>query len=159
MLAPDHLTQVDPLEHELAQLGHRAANLGPLHDVAGGLRMLDQVVHQPVDPRRAGAAQDGYGLRGQRPLRQDAGAHGVVDVVVDIGHAIHQPHDPPLERGRGLRAPRMAEDAVAHLLGQVEPGPAACIHDGRGHQDGVSGVPDRDQRHRRCRGLSTHVRQ
>jgi hypothetical protein len=34
---------------------------------------------------------------------------------------------------------------------------AACIHDGRGHQDGVSGVPDRDQRHRGPCGLAHHL--
>ena len=31
-------------------------------------------------------------------------AHGVVDVVVDVGDPVHQPHDPPLERGRAAPA-------------------------------------------------------
>jgi enamine deaminase RidA (YjgF/YER057c/UK114 family) len=35
---------------------------------------------------------------------------------------------------------------------------AACIHDGRSHQDGVSGVPDRDQRHSGRCGLVVRFR-
>ena len=40
--------------------------------------------------------------------------------MVDVGDAVHEPHDPALERGGRVR-PRVVEDAVAHLLGEVEP--------------------------------------
>ncbi len=61
----------------------------------------------------------------QVALCEQARAQGVVDVVVDVRHAIHHPHDPPLRRARLARAARVAQDAVAHLLGQVQPGPVA----------------------------------
>jgi hypothetical protein len=52
---------------------------------------------------------------------EDAGAHRVVDVVIDVRDAIHQPHDLALERGGLPRAAGVAQDAVPHRVGQVEP--------------------------------------
>ena len=62
--------------------------------------------------------------RRQIALVEDPGAHRVVDVVVDVGDPVDQPHDPPLERRR-LDRPGVVEDPVAHLLGEVEPAPVA----------------------------------
>ena len=56
----------------------------------------------------------------QVPLRDDPGPHRVVDVVVDVRDPVHDPHHPPLQRRRLLR-PRVIEDPVPDLLGQVEP--------------------------------------
>ena len=47
------------------------------------------------------------------------GAHGVVDVVVDVGEAVDEPDDAALERLRLFRA-GVLEDAVAHLPREVE---------------------------------------
>ena len=55
------------------------------------------------------------------------GAHGVVDVVVDVGDAVDEADDPALERVRLVR-PGVVEDPVADLGGQVEPAPVALEH-------------------------------
>ena len=92
-----------------------------LDDVAGALGVLDEVVHEPVDAARAGVAEDGDLLRRQVGERQHARPHGIVDVVVDVGDAVDQADDLALER-RGLARPaRVAQDPVAHRLGEVEP--------------------------------------
>ena len=75
-----------------------------LHDVAGPLGVLDQVVHEQVDPLAAGLAEDRDLLARQVALGEHAGAQRVVDVVVDVGDAVDEPHDPALERRRQLRA-------------------------------------------------------
>ena len=51
---------------------------------------------------------------------------GVVDVVVDVGDAVGEADDLPLQGGRQRVAGVMA-DAVAHLPGEVEP-PAVVLH-------------------------------
>ncbi len=51
-------------------------------------------------------------------------ADRVVDVVVDVGEAVDEPHDAALERLRLVRA-GVLEDAVAHLPRQVEAAAAA----------------------------------
>ena len=56
--------QVDPLEHERPQLGHRRADRLALRDVALLLRALDEIVDERVDPPGAGVAEDL-----DRPLR------------------------------------------------------------------------------------------
>ena len=57
VLGPRVLAEVDPLEHERAERQHRGADVVALDDVAGGLRALDQVVDEGVDPRRARVAE------------------------------------------------------------------------------------------------------
>ena len=59
--------------------------------------------------------------------REDARADGVVDVVVDVGDAVDEAHDLPLERGRLARA-GVVEDAVARLHGEVEAAAVALEH-------------------------------
>ena len=54
VLAARRLAEVDVVEHERAQRVHRAARLVALHDVAGLLGVLDEVVHEAVDAQRAG---------------------------------------------------------------------------------------------------------
>ena len=76
-------------------------------------------------------------LGGRQALEaQDAAAYGVVDVVVDVGDPVHQPHDPPLH-GLGRLRPGVAEDALAHLLGEVE------VLDPLHHPQRVLVVPER----------------
>ena len=127
LLAAGGLAEVDPIEHEFAQARHRAARLLALHDVAGPLRGLDQVVHEPVDPLAAGLAQDRDLLLRQVALVEHARPQRIVDVVVDVGHPVHQPHDPALERGGQLRA-GVAQDPVAHRLGEVQAAAVALEH-------------------------------
>ena len=111
--------QVDALEHEGAQVEHRAADLVRLDDVSRLGRGLDDVVNEPVDPARAGLPQELDLFLRQVSVRQEAGAQGVVDVVVDVGDAVDEADDLPLERGRVAGA-GVLEDAVAHLLGEVQ---------------------------------------
>ena len=120
--------QVDAVEHELAQAQHRAADLLALDDVAGlGVewatmsRTRVSIRAEPVGPSSSISAA------GRSAGRQDPGAQGVVDVVVDVGDAVDQLHDPALERRRLVRA-GVVEDAVADLLGQVEAGAVALEH-------------------------------
>ena len=75
----------------------------------------------PVSPRIA------ISSRGRSPSAEHARAQRVVDVVVDVGDAVDQPHDPPLERG-GQLGPGVAQDAVAHRLGQVQAAAVALEH-------------------------------
>jgi hypothetical protein len=94
--------EVDVGEHEVAQLVHRGAGLRALDDRPGRGRVLDEVVHQRVDAVRAGVAQDRDRVARQVGLAQHARADRVVDVVVDVGDAIDDPHDRALERPRWL---------------------------------------------------------
>ena len=128
LLAARRRPQVDAVEHELAQAQHRAADLLALDDVAGlGVewatmsRTRVSIRAEPVGPSSS--------ISAARQVRgpQDAGAQGVVDVVVDVGDAVDQLHDPPLERRRLARA-GVVEDAVADRLGQVEAGAVALEH-------------------------------
>ena len=73
-----------------------------------------------VDPVRPRRPERGDRVRGQLVLAQDAGPQGVVDVVVYVRHPIDQPHDAALLRGRQGRATGVAEDAVAHRIGEVQ---------------------------------------
>ena len=69
---------------------------------------------EPVSPRTA------ISSAGRSASAQHAGAHGVVDVVVDVGDAVDEADDLALER-RGLPRPaRVAQDPVAHRVGEVE---------------------------------------
>ena len=88
---------------------------------------LDDVAHQGVDPRRAGRAEQ-LDLGGRQVAGpQDPGPQRVVDVVVDVGDAVDQLDDPPLQGRRPVRA-GVVEDAVAHLLGQVQALAVALQH-------------------------------
>ena len=69
------------------------------------------------EPR--GAEQLDLGVR-QVGLGEDAVPDRVVDVVVDVRDAVDDADDLALERLRLLRA-RVGEDAVAHLVREVEP--------------------------------------
>ena len=77
-------------------------------------------MHEPVDAARAGVAEDRDLLQRQVGDLQHAGAHGVVDVVVDVGDAVHEADDLALERRRLARPARVAQDPVADRLGEVE---------------------------------------
>ncbi len=50
VLGADGRAEVDALEHEPAQLAHRRARLLALDDVPGAGGVLDEVVHERVDP-------------------------------------------------------------------------------------------------------------
>ncbi len=61
-------------------------------------------------------------MLGQVALREEIGADRVVDVVVDVGDAVDDAHDLPLERLRVVVA-RVLEDPVPHLPREVEAPP------------------------------------
>src|SRR5256885_1619609 len=67
VLARRHRAEVDMIEHEPAQLGHRAADQPALDDVACRLGMLDEIVNQRVDPPLTAIAEDLDRAGGQSP--------------------------------------------------------------------------------------------
>ena len=119
------------LEHEVPQPRHRRTRQRPLGDVPRQLRLLDHVVHERVDPRRAALPEDRDRLSRQLLLAQQSRPHRVVDVVVDVGHPVDHPHDPTLQGLRTGRPRGVPGDPLAHLLGQVQTGPVAlqALHD------------------------------
>ncbi len=89
-----------------AQREHRLPDLVRLADIAGRLRRLDEVVHERVDPHRDPVGPSNVDLLARQVASgQDPEAHRVVDVVVDVGDAVDEAHDLPLERGSGSRSP------------------------------------------------------
>ena len=120
VLGLDLRAEVDAVEHERAQREHRLADLVALADVAGLLRGVDEVVDEPVDALRAGGAEQLDLVAGQVRFGEDPVADRVVDVVVDVGDTVDDADDLSLERLGLLRA-RVGEDAVADLVGEVEP--------------------------------------
>ena len=60
--------------------------------------------------------------RGQVGGGDDAGRHGVLEVVADVGDAVGPGHDLALGRGRGGPGPRVVADAVERLGAQVQRG-------------------------------------
>ena len=119
LLLPGVRAEVDPLEHERAQREHRLADLFALHDVPCSLGGLDEVVHQRVDPPRAPVAEERNLLARELRRIEDPEPHCVVDVVVDVGNPVDDPHDLAFERRRLLRT-GMREDPVSNLFRQVQ---------------------------------------
>ena len=78
----------------------------------------DDVVDKRVDSARARRAEDLDLLAGELVRAQHSGTHSVVDIVVDVRHAVDELDDPPLERERIVRA-GVVQDPVVDLLGQV----------------------------------------
>ena len=127
VLAPRLGAEIHPLEHELPQPQHRFPHLLALDDVPGRARALDDVGRQSVDPPRAGGPEE-LDLRRRQIIRNDdPRSQGVVDVVVYVGHPVHQPHQAPLQ-GRRLLRPGVIEDPVADRLRQVQPPPFPLQH-------------------------------
>ena len=119
--------EIQALEHELAQPQHGATDLVRLRHVSPLARGGDDVAHKRVDPLRAGRPEQLDLGRRQVGLGEDPRAHRIVDVVVDVGDPVDEPHHAPLER-RGLLRPGVVEDPVAHRLGQVQPLPVTLEH-------------------------------
>ena len=72
-------------------------------------------------------AEQRDGCLGQLPRVEHAGAQGVVDVVVDVRDAVDDLDDAALERLR-RDGPGVVEDAVAHLVREVEAAAVALEH-------------------------------
>ena len=119
--------EVDVAEHEGAQPQEGGADVRGLADLVGVPARLDHVGDERRQAARGGVAQRGDLVGGQVGAREHAGPEGVLDVVVDVRHPVHQAHDLALEGGRAPRA-RVVEDAVAHLAGEVEAPPVALEH-------------------------------
>ena len=84
-------------------------------------------MHDRVDARRAAPAEQGDGAARQLVGVEHAGAQCVVDVVVDVRDAVDELDDAALERLR-RDGPGVVEDAVAHLVGEVEAAAVALEH-------------------------------
>ncbi len=107
-----------------AQVEHRLTDGVALDDVAGDGGRLDEIVDERVDAARAGIAEELDRLGGKVGRLEQAGAEGVVDVVVDVREAVDEAHDPPLVRLR-LDRPGVLEDPVARLPREVQAAPVA----------------------------------
>ncbi len=88
---------------------------------------------EPVAPSTASSSA------GRSPRIENPGADRVVDVVVDVRDAVDDADDLPLER-LGLVGPRVLEDPVAHLPGEVQP--AAVALEPLDHAERVLVVPE-----------------
>ena len=77
---------------------------------------------EPLSPSTAIASA------GSDETIEHARAQRVVDVVVDVGDAVDDPHDPALERRGPRGAPGVTEDAVANARAEVQPDPIALEH-------------------------------
>ena len=117
---PRALARVDLLEQEVAERVERREDGGrqPHLRLIGAL--IDEVDDQRVDPRPVGVTEHVERLPRQLALVQHTGTDGVVQVVVDVGDPVREPHDLRLERGGRRHGPRMVHDAVAHLPRQVQ---------------------------------------
>ena len=67
---------------------------------------------EPRSPRSATSSREVRRI-------EDPEAHGIVDVVVDVGNPVDDPHDLAFERS-GLLRPGVREDSVPNLLRQVQ---------------------------------------
>src|SRR6185437_8142506 len=111
--------EIDPLEHERPQGKHRTADLIALDDVALPLGALDEIVDERVDALRAAVSEQGHLCERELCRVEDPEADGIVDVVVDVGHAVDDPDDLALE-ARGLLRAGVREDSVANLFGEIQ---------------------------------------
>ena len=119
MLAASVLAEIDLFEHERAEREHRRAHLLALHDVAGALGGLDQVVNKRVDSARSGVAEQLDLGTGQVLGHQQPPAERIVDVVVDVRDPVDDTDDLAFER-LGLLSACVGEDPVANLARQVQ---------------------------------------
>src|ERR1035441_3057360 len=74
---------------------------------------------------RTGVPQDRDRLARQVRGGDHAGPHRIVDVVIDVGDAVHQADDLALQRRRLRGAPGVADDPVAHRHRQIQAQPLA----------------------------------
>ena len=124
MLLARALAQVDLGEHEVAEL-RRGRRRPAATDRSRAARRscAHQVGHQRVDPLARGSRPGpSSAAAGSSSGVQDPRADRVVDVVVQVGDPVGEPHDLRLQgRGRGHR-PGVVQDAVADLPGEVQAG-------------------------------------
>ena len=110
---------VDAVEHEGMQFERRLAELVRLFDV-GAVACLDEVGDHRVDTAALGVAKHGDAVARQVVRGEDAGGDRVLYVVIDICAAVGEFDDFALESA-GSAVELVVEDAVAHLVGEVEP--------------------------------------
>ena len=129
--------EVDVLVHKLAQrVGGRQGvrthgqqrRVGRRARAAGPPVIVDQVAHHGVNAQGVRVAQHRHRIGGQVARLQQPGAHGVVDVVVDVGDRVGDLDDLPFQRARHAPGRRhditagfgVQVDALAHRVGQVQ---------------------------------------
>ena len=121
LLTQQRWREVDPLEHEFAQVVHDAQRLvvhPHLPDLQG---MLQDGIDHLADPDATRLAESGQDLRRKGVGGQDPGADGVQRVVGKVGDAVRVSDAEGLGcRGRRLDLPGVRSDPIPHLPGQVE---------------------------------------
>ena len=109
---------VHALVHEGREHVHGLAHIGR-HAQLAVAAVGDDVREDGVDAHAVALAH-ALAHDGGHVLRlHDAAAHGVVEVVIDVGHAVGQAHDVGLERAARLPG-RVVEDADARLVAEVQ---------------------------------------
>ena len=100
--------------------------------------VLDEGLQHAADPAAFPAAEPQADLPRQVLLGEDAAADGVFDIVVHIGDFIGIADHPALLRPAPCLAVAVRQDALSHLLGEIE---AAAVPFQTGHHpDALGGV-------------------
>ena len=164
-----HLVLVDGVEQEAAQADRRLED-GVAHPDLGQIsfeRPQHDVGHHRPDPLGRARAEDVGALARQVLRPQQPRAHGIVDVVVDVGDDVGDAGDLPLDRAGAVRRVgadrdavlpfRVPGDPVAHFPREVQPLPVVLedvddaeallvVLEPAGHQrlqDAFAGVSER----------------
>ena len=143
--------EVHRLKHEVFQLCHGLGHLRGLVNLHSLLAIGHNVQHQPLNALPVGEAQHLGDVHGDVGGVDDAAPHGVVNVVVDVGDLVGVAHQLPLQ-GLRHRSGGVAENAVPHLIAQVQPGavPLQAVH----HPQGLLIVAEAPLHHPAQRPLS-----
>ena len=104
LLEPSVRPEIDAFEHERAQGEHGAADLLALHDVAGSLRALDEIVHERIDALGASLAEESdlINVIGKNMLRAttremaDRRTGQSLDITLKVNLSARQLEDPHL---------------------------------------------------------------
>ena len=113
---------VERLKEERAKFHHRVPDVFGHADVASRCASRADVTDHDVNACRGAAAEELARTLRKVILGEKARTLGIVDVVAHVGNAVRAGNNPALKRLRALRA-GVAEDAVAHLPGEVKAPP------------------------------------
>ena len=111
---------IDPRKHKFAQLLHRAGN-AIMHMRLARFRCCgNHILNQRIDAAAVAFAEHGGNAVRYIAFRKHLRAHGIVNIMVEIGDAVGIANDLPLQRFRQLVA-RMAEDAAPRFIAEIQP--------------------------------------
>ena len=130
---------INRLKHELTQPGHGLSAGGGLDNLPFSLAGLNHISRQRVDPPAVVKPQHLGDIQGDVQRINDPPSHGIVDVVIDVGNLIRHPDNLSLQ-GLGPVRARVAENAPAHLIAEIQP--LAPFFQAVHHPKGLLVVPE-----------------